>query len=111
MKRLILTIFYCLLTICPMAQAASEIRAFVAGASTCFAVVREVDGDVWYVTGQVFEAWGTAARTAADYDIALVDKTGDMFVGTMDTNIGAGQYYIVSFQQEGGSPADSDPAV
>uniref|UniRef100_A0A6M3JCI9 Uncharacterized protein n=1 Tax=viral metagenome TaxID=1070528 RepID=A0A6M3JCI9_9ZZZZ len=74
-------------------------------------MVREIDGDVWYVTGEVFEAWGTGARTAADYDIALTDKLGGMFVGTMDTNIGAGQYYIVTHQQAGGSPADTDPAV
>jgi hypothetical protein len=73
--------------------------------------VREADGDVWYVSGQVFEAWGTAARTAADYDIALVDKSGDMFVGTMDTNISAGYYWIVTHQQAGGAPADTDPAT
>ena len=31
------------------AEAASEIRSFNAGATTCFAVVREIDGDVWHV--------------------------------------------------------------
>ncbi len=106
MRRLLLILFLAL-----PAQAANEIRAFEAGASTCFAVVREIDGDVWQVAGQVFEAWGTGGRTAADYDIALTDKSGGMFVGNFDTNIGAGQYYIVTYMQAGGSPADSDPAV
>jgi len=90
---------------------ANEIRAFVAGAADCFAVVREIDGDVWYPTGQVFEVWGTSARTAADYGIALTDKSGDMFVGDFNANISAGQYYIITYQQAGANPADTDPAV
>lgn len=107
MKRLFLIILF----LCSQAHAANELNAFSPGISTAYSVVREIDGDVWYVSGQVFEAWGTAARTAADYDIALVDKSGGMFVGTMDTNIGAGYYHVVSHYQVGGSPADSDPAV
>lgn len=100
-----------LMLICSVAQAASEIRAFSPGITTAYCVVREIDGDVWYVTGQVFEAWGTGARTAADYDIALTDKSGGMFVGNMDTNISSGQYYVVTHYQAGGAPADTDPAV
>jgi len=99
------------LIFCSISQATNEIRAFSPGISTAYYVVREIDGDVWYVTGQVFEIWGTGARTATDYDIALVDKTGGMFVGNMDTNISSGQYYIVTHYQAGGSPADTDPAV
>ena len=95
-----------------MAQGANEIRAIVPGASlTTYHTVREIDGDIWYPTGQVFEAFGTAARTMADYDVAMVDKSGGFFVGTMDTNISAGQYYVVTHLQMGGSPADTDPAV
>lgn len=100
-----------LLLLCVPVQAANEIRAFEPGATTCFAVVREIDGDVWQVAGQVFESWGSGGRTAADYDIALSNKTAGMFVGNMDTNIGAGQYYILTHFQVGGSPADSDPLV
>ena len=109
MRRLIILCVLCVL--CGSIEAASEIRSFNAGATTCFAVVRNTSGQVWYVTGQVFETWGTAGRTAADYDIALTNKTGGMFVGTMDTNIAAGQYYIVSHQQAGVNPADTDPAT
>jgi len=98
--------------LCSLAQGANEIRAFCPGATTCFSVVREIDGDVWYVTGDTFEVWGGGAgRTMADYDIALTDKSGDMFVGTMDTDISAGYYYILTFQQAGVNPADTDPAV
>ena len=97
--------------LCSRIQGANEINAFSPGVTAAYTVVREADGDVWYVTGQVFEAWGTGARTAADYDIALTDKSGGMFVGTMDTNIGAGQYYIVTHIRVGASPADTDPAV
>ena len=100
------------LLLCSMAQGANEIRAIVPGASlTTYHTVREIDGDIWYPTGQVFEAFGTAARTMADYDVAMVDKSGGFFVGTMDTNISAGQYYVVTHLQMGGSPADTDPAV
>jgi hypothetical protein len=108
MKKLI--IVYCLLTICS-AQAANEINAFAPGVSTAYSVIREVDGDVWYVSGQVFEAWGTGGRTAADYDISLTDKSGDMFVGDFDSNVSAGYYHIATHYQTGGSPADADPMV
>jgi len=110
MKRAI--IYLCVLCVlCGSIQAANEIRSFNAGASTCFAVIREIDGDAWYVTGEVFEAWGTGGRDADDYDIALVDKTGGMFVGTFDTNISAGYYYIVSHQTADATPDDDDPAT
>jgi len=106
MKRILLSIF-----ICSLAGAANEINIFSPGINAAYSVVREVDGDVWYVTGEVFEAWGTGARTADNYDISLVDKSGGMFVGNMDTNIDAGFYHIVSHYRAGANPADTDPAV
>lgn len=106
MKRTILLLLMLNITV----NAADEIRAF-SGATTCWACVRQPDGDVWYVSGQAFEAWGTAARTATDYDIAMTDESGMMFVGDMDTNIAAGYYYLVTHEQAGGAPADADPAI
>jgi len=90
---------------------AGEVAVFYQSDITLYAVVRNESGEVWYVAGKVFEAWGTGGRTAADYDIALTDKTGGMFVGDFDANIDAGYYYIVAHQQAGGSPADTDPAI
>ena len=111
MKRIILILLLLFLGP-PAVRGANEIRAFVPGVTACFSIVREIDGDVWYVVGNTFEAWGGGAgRTMADYDIALTDKSGDMFVGTMDTDISAGYYYILTFQQEGVNPADTDPAI
>ena len=107
----VLCALYALAYKCGSVFGTNEIRSFNAGATTCYAVVRDISGQVWYVTGQAWETWGTGGRTAADYDIVLSNKTAGMFVGTMDTNIGAGQYYIVTLQQAGGTPADTDPAV
>jgi hypothetical protein len=112
LTRIIAKIFLCVICgICGSIQAASEINAFAPGVTTAYAVVRQADGGVWYPTGQVFETWGTSGRTAADYDIALTDKGGDMFVGTFDPNIAAQYCHIVTHYQAGGSPADSDPVV
>lgn len=65
MKRVSILCVLCVL--CGPAYGTNEIRSFNAGATTCFAVVRNTSGQVWYVTGQVFETWGTAERTMADY--------------------------------------------
>lgn len=100
-----------LLLFAPAAGAADEIRAFCPGVTTAYAVVREPDGDVWCVAGQTFEAWGTGGRTAADYDLALTDKSGDLFVGDFDTNISDGSYHVAVHYQTGGAPADADPVI
>jgi hypothetical protein len=100
-----------ILFLCATVHAAGEIQAFAPGVTTTYAVVRQSDGDVWYVTGQVFEAWGTGARTAADYALALTDKSGDMFVGDFDAAIPSGDYIVSVHYQTGASPADADPVV
>jgi len=109
MKRRLVLFLVCIL--CGSIKAANEINAFAPGVTTAYAVVRQADGDVWYVMGQVFEVWGTGARTAADYDIALTDKSGDMFVGNFDTNIAAQFCHLVTHYQAGAGPADTDPVV
>ena len=97
--------------LCSLANAANEIRAFIPGATITFAVVREIDGDVFYPATNVFEVWGTGARTAIDYGIAMVSKSGGMWVGVMDTDISAGYYYLITHQQAGVNPVDTDPAI
>jgi hypothetical protein len=106
MKRILAILF-----LCTAANAANEIRAFAPGVTTVYAVVRQADGTVWEPAGQAFEAWGTGGRTAADYDIALTDKSGDMFVGDFDSNIADGSYHVAVHYQTGATPADADPVV
>jgi len=90
---------------------ASEIHADYASGNTLYAVVRNCAGDVWYLTGQVFESWGTGGRAADGYDISLTDKGGSRHVGSFDGNIPAGRYSCQIFLQAGANPADGDSLV
>jgi hypothetical protein len=90
---------------------ANEINVNYASSNTLYAVVRNAAGDVWNVAGQVFEVWGTAGRTASDYDISLTDKSGSLYIGSLDTSIPAGRYSIQVFLQAGANPADGDTFI
>ena len=90
---------------------ANEIHVDYASGNTLYAVVRNTAGDVWYIAGQTFEAWGTAGRTAGDYDVSLTDKSGSRYVGNFDANIPAGRYCVQTFLQAGANPADGDTFV
>lgn len=90
---------------------ANEIHVNYASGNTLYAVVRNGAGNVWYIAGQVFEVWGMGGRTADDYDISLTDKSGDLYVGSFDTNIQAGRYSVQVFLQAGANPANSDTFV
>jgi hypothetical protein len=89
----------------------NEIHVNYTSGNTLYAVIRNTTGNVWYVAGQVFEAWGTSGRTADDYDIILTDKSGSWYVGNFDTNIPSGRYWIQAFLQAGANPADSDTFI
>ena len=89
----------------------NEIQADYASGNTLYAVIRNGVGDVWYVAGQSFEAWGTGGRTADNYDISLTDKSGSRYVGNFDSNIPAGRYFVQIFLQAGANPADGDTLV
>jgi hypothetical protein len=90
---------------------ANEIQADYASGNTLYAVVRNGVGNVWYITGQNFEVWGTGSRNANDYDISLTDKSGSRYVGDFDSNIPAGRYFVQVFLQAGANPADGDTLV
>jgi len=90
---------------------ANEIHVNYASGSTLYTVVRNAAGNAWHVAGQAFEAWGTGGRTADDYDISLSDKNGSLYVGSFDTNIQAGRYYVQVFLQAGANPADGDTFI
>lgn len=87
---------------------ANEIHVDYSSGNTLYAVVRDVEGNVWYVSGQAFEAWGSDGHDADDYDIALSGKDGDRYVGNFDSNVPAGRYSIQVFLQAGANPADTD---
>jgi len=61
--------------------------------------------------GRPDRAWGTGGRTANDYDIGLTDKSGSRYVGSFDTSIPAGRYWVQAFLQAGANPADGDTFV
>jgi len=112
LTRIATKIFLCVIcAICGSTQAASEIRMFAPGITSAYYTMRNVSGQIWYPTGQVWETYGTGGRTANDYDIILTDKSAGMWVGNFDTNISSGSYYAASYYQAGSSPADSDPVV
>ncbi len=87
---------------------ANEIHVDYSSGNALYAIVRDAAGNVWYTSGQVFEAWGTDGHDADDYDVALTDKNGNRYVGSFDGNIPAGRYSIQVFFQAGANPADSD---
>jgi hypothetical protein len=90
---------------------ANEIHANYASGNTLYAVIRNGVGNVWYVAGQSFEAWGTGSRTADNYDIGLTDKSGSRYVGNFDSSLPAGRYFVQIFVQAGANPADGDTLV
>ena len=72
------------------------------------------DGDVFVTSGASSEVWGTGARAAGDYDVALTEQDAcGHYLGDFDAsgNIAAGVYRIAVYQQLGASPADSDPPI
>jgi hypothetical protein len=90
---------------------ANEIHINYASGNTLYTVIRNVTGEVWYVAGQAFEAWGSSGRTADNYDISLTDKSGSRYVGSFDTNIPAGRYSVQVFLQAEANPADGDTFI
>lgn len=90
---------------------ANEIRQIFAAGFTLYAVVRERDGDVAYLTGTAFEVWGLGGRDADDYDTPLTYKAVGMYIGDFPTWIDAGRYDVMVFRQAGGVPLDTDVLV
>lgn len=68
-------------------------------------------GKIWSVSGSAFEAYSTA--NFGNYDIALTEQgtASQIFLGTFDTNITTGLYFIQFREQAGGSPAESDDII
>ena len=69
------------------------------------------DGDVFLTGGASDEVWGTGARTAADYDEAMVEEaTSGHYKGSMTVAV-AGVYQIAVYLQAGANPVDADIVI
>jgi len=80
-----------------------------ASAVQLFAVFRNTDGEVYYIVGDVMEAWGGGAgRDADDYDVQGTSYTGGLHVFTVPATLAEGTYITQVFEQAGGAPADTD---
>ena len=90
---------------------ANEIQAQYASGHTLYAVIRNRAGQVWHPAQRVFENWGLGGHAADDYDIALTDRTGSLYVGDLDAGIPSGNYCVQVFRQPGATPADTDTLV
>lgn len=105
MKRLL--VFLIMLSCSVLSFAANEIKITYPSGNTVYVTIREDDGDVFYPTTNVFEVWGTSSRDAADYDIPMTDKSGNLYIGDFDADISAGRYWIQFWLQDGGAPDES----
>ena len=77
------------------AFASNEIDIFYDSNYTLYAICRNAAGQAWDPTDQAFENWPDrtdSGDSAKQYDIAMTDKSADMYVGDFDTNISAGRY-------------------
>ncbi len=90
---------------------ANEIfRDFPSG-SNLYSAVRRSGGDVWYIVGESFEAWGNGGHDASDYATVLVDRKGSHYEGDFPSGIPAGRYTVQIFLRSGIAPADTDTTL
>jgi hypothetical protein len=78
---------------------------------TLYFTIRNPSGQVWYPAGAVMETWGTGSRTAADYDIAMTDKSGDLYLASIPAALPEGTYILINRRQAGASPHDTNDAM
>lgn len=87
---------------------------FVTGKTLYFCRFLLSNSNVMLANPATNEVWGTGARDADDYDVAMSEEggsghyTGDFASGG---SIGAGTYHIVVYNRLTGVPIDSDPAL
>ena len=76
-------------------------------------VFRRSDGFAWYPVGEVFEAWGTGSRDAADYKCISMEESvsgsSGYYEGNFPTDIVTeGQYDIQYRERQGTDPDNAD---
>lgn len=90
---------------------ADEIHINYSSGGTVYAVIRNSTGQVWNLSAEAFEDWGTEGRNAEGYALPLADKGGSRYIGDFDENIPAGRYTIQAFLQADTKPIDSDSLI
>lgn len=108
MKKLKHILLFLMLT--ASCLAVDEIHVDYPTGDTLYAARFQLDGDVFVTNGSADEVWSTAA----DYDVTMTENgNGGHYVGSFDVdgNIGDGTFKITVYQQLGGAPANSDPAI
>ena len=87
-----------LLLLTAPAQAANEIRVFTPDITTsAYAMVREVDGDVWHVVDELFEVYGTDANVYVDTIVSAEDG----FLSFSISDTGNDRRCVAEFQTKG----------
>jgi len=94
----------------------NEIKVFYESNKTLYTIARNDSGQVRYIAGDTWETWGNGGHARTDYDVALTDKDGDLYLGNFVSfcttpPIAAGKYVIDVFEQLGASPADGDNLI
>jgi hypothetical protein len=92
----------------------NEITHNAATGLTFYACRFQQNGNVFLSDGASDEVWGTAGRTAADYDVPMTEEDAcGHYKGDFDAlaNIAAGAYPVVVYLQSGGGPVDADVSV
>lgn len=88
---------------------ANEVQfSFAAGRTAYFVVRNQTSGYVW--NGTTFEAF--TSGNWATYDIAAVEQgISAFYAGNFPSTIAAGVYSVISKEQLGGSPVQTDPTI
>lgn len=84
--------------------------SFQSGKQTYF-IIRNRIGQIWNTSSLAFESYSTGSY--ANYAISATEQgsASAYYVGNFPTAIAAGVYYLLSKQQIGGSPAETDPTI
>ena len=89
---------------------ATKVRFNWATSANVFAVFRNDSGQVYYISGDVMETWGTSSRTANDYDVQATSYTGAYHIMTIPSTLDAGRYVMQIFEGATETPVDGDVA-
>jgi hypothetical protein len=81
---------------------------------TLYSCYFKENGNVFVAGALNDEVWGTGSRDADDYDQTMTEEDGSgHYKGdfALGGTIAEGTYNVAVYHQQGGSPADSDPAI